>query len=85
MGTKKTSKVKEERVVTVDRLKNFKLGEVLIMGDRGKSLITNVLPFNKYNYYKNLKKCNVRDIPKKEPKYFDIKKEIEMRENMNEQ
>ena len=85
LGTKKTSKVKEERVVTVDRLKNFKLGEVLIMGDRGKSLITNVLPFNKYNYYKNLKKCNVRDIPKKEPKYFDIKKEIEMRENMNEQ
>ena len=85
LGTKKTSKAKEERVVTVDRLKNFKLGEVLIMGDRGKSLITNVLPFNKYNYYKNLKKCNVRDIPKKEPKYFDIKKEIEMRENMNEQ
>ena len=85
LGTKKTSKAKEERVVTVDRLKNFKLGEVLIMGDRGKSLITNVLPFNKYNYYKNLKKYNVRDIPKKEPKYFDIKKEIEMRENMNEQ
>lgn len=85
LGTKKTSKAKEERVVTVDRLKNFKLGEVLIMGDRGKSLVTNVLPFNKYNYYKNLKKYNVRDIPKKEPKYFDIKKEIEMRENMNEQ
>lgn len=85
LGTKKTSKTKEERVVTVDRLKNFKLGEVLIMGDRGKSLITNVLPFNKYNYYKNLKKYSVRDIPKKEPKYFDIKKEIEMRENMNEQ
>ncbi|RHT34678.1 hypothetical protein DW801_06520 [Coprobacillus sp. AM32-11LB] len=85
LGTKKTSKTKEERVVTVDRLKNFKLGEVLIMGDRGKSLITNVLPFNKYNYYKNLKKYSVRNIPKKEPKYFDIKKEIEMRENMNEQ
>ena len=85
LGTKKTSKTKEERVVTVDRLKNFKLGEVLIMGDRGKSLITNVLPFNKYNYYHNLKKYNVRDFPKKEPKYFDIKKEIEMRENMNEQ
>lgn len=85
LGTKRTSKTKEERVVTVDRLKNFKLGEVLIMGDRGKSLITNVLPFNKYNYYHNLKKYNVRDIPKKEPKYFDIKKEIEMRENMNEQ
>lgn len=85
LGTKKTSKTKEERVVTVDCLKNFKLGEVLIMGDRGKSLITNVLPFNKYNYYKNLKKYSVRDIPKKEPKYFDIKKEIEMRENMNEQ
>ncbi len=85
LGTKKTSKAKEERVVTVDRLKNFKLGEVLIMGDRGKSLITNVLPFNKYNYYKNLKKYHVRDIPKKEPKYFDIRKEIEMRENMNEQ
>lgn len=85
LGTKKTSKSKEERVVTVDRLKNFKLGEVLIMGDRGKSLITNILPFNKYNYYKNLKKYNIRDIPKKEPKYFDIKKEIEMRENSNEQ
>ena len=84
IGTKKTSKTKEERVVTVDRLKNFKLGEVLIMGDRGKSLITNVLPFNKYNYYQNLKKFSIRDIPKKEPKYFDIKKEIEMRENMNE-
>ena len=85
LGTKKTSKSKEERVVTVDRLKNFKLGEVLIMGDRGKSLITNILPFNKYNYYKNLKKYNIRDIPKKDPKYFDIKKEIEMRENSNEQ
>ena len=84
IGTKKTSKTKEERVVTVDRLKNFKLGEVLIMGDRGKSLITNVLPFNKYNYYQNLKKFSIRDIPKKEPKYFDIKKEIEMRENMNQ-
>lgn len=85
LGTKKTSKNKKERVVTVDRLKNFKLGEVLIMGDRGKSLITNVLPFNKYNYYYNLKKYEVRNIPKKEPKYFDIKKDIEVRERENEQ
>ncbi len=85
LGTKKTPKNKTERVVTVDRLKNFKLGEVLIMGDRGKSIITNVLPFNKYNYYENLKTYKIRDIPKREPHYFNIKKDIEEREKTNEQ
>lgn len=83
-GTKKTSKNKEERVVTVDRLKNFKVGETLILSSRGKAMITNVLPFNQYVYYDELKSFKIRNVPKKEPKYYDLKKDIEERENDNE-
>ena len=47
-------------------------------------MITNVMPFNKYVYYDGLKSFKIRNIPKKEPKYYDLKKDIEKRENDNE-
>ena len=59
------------------------MGEALILRQREGPFITKMLPFNKYIFYNNLKKYELRLIPKKEPKYFNLKKEIEEREKEN--
>ncbi len=81
--TYKNGRKETERVIATDRLQNFKVGEALILRQREGPFITKMLPFNKYIFYNNLKKYELRLIPKKEPKYFNLKKEIEEREKEN--
>ena len=70
-----------ERVITPDRLQNFKFGEALILRQREKAFITNVIPFNQYVFYPSLVDYKLRYVSKKEPKYFSIMDDIKEKEN----
>lgn len=69
-----------ERVITPDRLQNFQFGEALIIKQREQAFITKVIPFDQYVFYPSLKDYQLRDIPKKEPRYFSIKDDIKEKE-----
>lgn len=70
-----------ERVITPDRLQNFKFGEALILRQREKAFITKVIPFNQYVFYPSLVDYKLRYVAKKEPKYFSIMDDIKEKEN----
>ena len=67
-------------MITPDRLQNFQFGEALIIRQREQAFITKVIPFDQYVFYPSLNDYQLRDIPKKEPRYFSIKDDIKENE-----